>query len=82
MKGCIIDDVVYVIVASGSVTTQMKNYMKLSFNTDTDNLKTSTAGDQLLKFKSGDTAAETVFEGQVWYCKKEILVEMAKAAWT
>lgn len=71
-------DVVYIIVPTADITTEMVNNMKMSFNSTTDTLRESNDGKTLFKIKVPVSAA---FNGYTWYNLEDITAEMEKVGW-
>lgn len=71
--------VIYVIVPTADITTEMINIMKLSFNSTPTSLRETGARDKtLFKIKN---PTSSVFNSYIWFNSRDIKIELKKEEW-
>lgn len=76
---CFTNNVVYIIIPTVDITTQMENMMKTSFSADCCSIKKNDVDTKRI-FKTKLPVSE-VFMSYKWYSHKEILVEIQNTEW-
>lgn len=72
--------IIYIIVPTTSVTTEMINNMKVSFNSTEDTIRVSTGTPEKKLFKVKNPIS-SAFNGYEWFSHNDILFELEKQEW-